>query len=301
MSVLRLATRRSPLALLQATYVQERLETLGVRCELVHIETQGDLRRDVSLEQLGGQGVFAVEIQTAVLQGAADVAVHSAKDLPSTTPDGLTLACVPQRLDAADVLIGRSLAGLGPGATVATGSPRRRALLLERRPDLRVVGLRGNMAARFAKVGHEGVDAGVAAAAALERLGQSELVSERLATDWFIPQVGQGSIALEGRSDDNATISVLDAINDSAAFTSLVAERSFLRELGAGCSVPAGAFATMNGTTITVGGVMVSVDGSRSVRAVVSGTDSVAIGRELAIELRDEKGGGELAGWERNS
>jgi hydroxymethylbilane synthase len=301
MSVLRLATRRSPLALLQASYVQERLGAHGVRCELVHIETQGDLRRDVSLEQLGGQGVFAVAIQTAVLEGAADVAVHSAKDLPSTTPDGLTLACVPQRLDAADVLIGRSLAGLGPGATVATGSPRRRALLLERRPDLRVVGLRGNMAARFAKVGHEGVDAVVAAAAALERLGQSELVSERLATDWFIPQVGQGSIALEGRSDDNATISVLDAINDSAAFTSLVAERSFLRELGAGCSVPAGAFATMNGTTITVGGVMVSVDGSRSVRAVVSGTDSVAIGRELAIELRDEKGGGELAGWERNS
>jgi hydroxymethylbilane synthase len=299
MSVLRLATRRSPLALVQATYVQERLATLGVDCELVHIETQGDLRRDVSLEQLGGQGVFAVEIQSAVLRGVADVAVHSAKDLPSTTPDGLTLACVPQRLDAADVLIGRSLAGLGPGATVATGSPRRRALLLERRPDLRVVGLRGNMATRFAKVGHDGVDAVVAAAAALDRLGQSELTSERLGTEWFVPQVGQGSIALEVRSDDDTTMALLDAINDNAAFTSLVAERSFLRELGAGCSVPAGAYATFEGATLNVSGVMLSADGSRSVRAAVSGTDAATLGRELAIDLRDDKGGGELAGWDR--
>jgi hydroxymethylbilane synthase len=266
----------------------------------VLIETQGDVRRDVSLDELGGQGVFAVEIQTAVLHGAADVAVHSAKDLPSTTPDGLTLSCVPQRLDAADVLIGRSLAGLGPGATVATGSPRRRALLLERRPDLRVVGLRGNMATRFAKAGNEGIDAVVAAAAALERLGQGELVSERLETDWFVPQVGQGSLALEVRDDDEATSTLLSAINDSAAFTSLVAERSFLRELGAGCSVPAGAYATLDGVTLSVSGVMLSVDGSRSVRAVAAGTDAAALGRELAVELRDRRGGGDLAGWDRD-
>jgi hydroxymethylbilane synthase len=300
MSALRLATRRSPLALLQANYVQQRLTSLGVACELVHIETQGDIRRDVALDELGGQGVFAVEIQTAVLNGEADVAVHSAKDLPSTTPHGLTLSCVPQRLDAADVLVGRSLAGLGPGATVATGSPRRRALLLERRPDLRVVGLRGNMATRFAKAGNEGVDAIVAAAAALERLGQDELVSERLGTDWFVPQVGQGSLALEVRDDDNSTLTLLSAINDSAAFTSLVAERSFLRELGAGCSVPAGAYATVDGVTLSVTGVMLSVDGSRSVRAVVAGTDAAALGRELAVELRDDMGGGDLAGWDHD-
>jgi len=300
MSTLRLATRRSPLALLQATYVQQRLTSLGVTCELVHIETQGDIRRDVALDQLAGQGVFAVEIQAAVLRGAADVAVHSAKDLPSTTPDGLRLSCVPQRLDAADVLIGRSLAGLGPGATVATGSPRRRALLLERRPDLRVVGLRGNMATRFSKAGHDGIDAVVAAAAALERLGQGELVSERLSTDWFVPQVGQGSLALEVRVDDDSTMTLLSAINDSAAFTSLVAERSFLRELGAGCTVPAGAYATLDGVTISVSGVMLSVDGSHSVRATVEGTDAAELGRALAIELRDHLGGGDLAGWDRD-
>ena len=123
--------------------------------------------------------------------------MHSAKDLPSATPDGLELACVPERRDPADVLVGRSLAGLGPGATVATGSPRRRALLLERRPDLRVVGLRGNMATRLVDAGRDGVDAVVAAAAALERLGEHELVAERLDPAWFVPQVGQGALALE--------------------------------------------------------------------------------------------------------
>jgi hydroxymethylbilane synthase len=297
MSSLRLATRRSPLALIQASYVQQRLLTLGVTCELVHIETSGDLRRDVSLEAIGGQGVFAVEIQSAVLRDEADVAVHSAKDLPSTTPEGLALSCVPQRLDAADVLVGRSLAGLGPGATVATGSPRRRALLLERRPDLRVVGLRGNMATRFAKAGHDGVDAVVAAAAALERLGQGELISERLDPAWFVPQVGQGALALEVREDDLATSTLLAPLNDDAAFVSLTAERSFLRELGAGCSVPAGAYATVDGDGVNVSGVMLSVDGSRSVRATVAGGDAAALGRQLAITLRDERGGGVLAGW----
>jgi hydroxymethylbilane synthase len=143
---LRLATRRSPLALIQSRYVQQRLDELGVESELVLIETRGDREKDTDIATLGGQGVFAVEIQRSLLWNEADVAVHSAKDLPSTTPEGLALASVPQRLDPADVLVGRSLAGLGPGATVATGSPRRRALLLERRPDLQIVPLRGNMA-----------------------------------------------------------------------------------------------------------------------------------------------------------
>jgi hydroxymethylbilane synthase len=125
-------------------------------------------------------------------------------------------------------------------------------------------------------------------------------VSERLETDWFVPQVGQGSLALEVRDDDEATSTLLSAINDSAAFTSLVAERSFLRELGAGCSVPAGAYATLDGVTLSVSGVMLSVDGSRSVRAVVAGTDAAALGRELAVELRDRRGGGDLAGWARD-
>lgn len=301
MSELRLATRRSPLALVQASLVQRRLSESGVASVLVALETRGDRQVDVSLDQIGALGVFAVEVQRAVLNGDADVAIHSAKDLPSTTPEGLSLTCVPQRLDPADVLIGRSLAGLGPGATVATGSPRRRALLLERRPDLRVVGLRGNMATRFAVAGHGGVDAVVVAAAALERLGEGDLAAERLDTEWFVPQVGQGALALEVRDDDDVTAALLAPLNLRDAMTALVAERAFLAELGAGCAVPCGAYANLSGNTIALSGVMVSVDGSRSVRAVLNGDDADSLGRSLARHLRDEMGGAGLAGWQRTT
>lgn len=297
MSELRLATRRSPLALVQARYVRDRLLESGVASVLVPMETRGDVQVEESLDQLGGQGVFSVEIQRSVITGDADVAVHSAKDLPSITPEGLSLTCVPQRLDAADVLLGRSMAGLGPGATVATGSPRRRALLLERRPDLRIVGLRGNMAKRFAATGQGGVDAVVAAAAALERLDESALVAERLDTDWFVPQVGQGTLALEVREGDDETIAALSGLNEVDAMTALRCERAFLAELGAGCSVPCAAYATVSADVISVRGVMLSVDGSRSVRAVQSGDDPITLGRALAKELRDDKGGGDLPGW----
>jgi hydroxymethylbilane synthase len=301
MSELRLATRRSPLALVQASLVQRRLHDLGVTSVLVPLETRGDRESDVSLDEIGAQGVFAVEVQRAVLAGEADVAVHSAKDLPSTTPDGLTLACVPERLDAADALIGRSLAGLGPGATVATGSPRRRALLLERRPDLRVVGLRGNMATRFAAASRSDIDAVVVAAAAVDRLEQNQLIVERLDVEWFVPQVGQGALALEIRQDDDETAKVMAQLNVPDAMTAVLAERAFLEELGAGCAVPCGAHAKASNDTIALSGVMLSVDGSRSVRGVVTGSDPLALGRDLARELRDEKGGGALAGWQRPS
>ena len=297
MSELRLATRRSPLALVQAQLVQRQLGEHGVTSRLVPLETRGDRHADVALDELGAQGIFAVEVQRAVLEDDADVAIHSAKDLPSSTPEGLTLTCVPQRLDAADVLIGRSLAGLGPGATVATGSPRRRALLLERRPDLRIVGLRGNMAKRFAASNQRDIDAVVVAAAAVERLGEDALVAERLDTEWFIPQVGQGALALEVRESDDATIAALAPLNQRDAMTALMAERAFLNELGAGCSVPCGAYATVSGGIITLRGVMLSVDGSRSARGILKGDEPFSLGRALAHELRDEQGGGALAGW----
>jgi hydroxymethylbilane synthase len=300
MSEVRLATRRSPLALIQAQFVRDQLRAHGIDAQLVHIETSGDIHSDVPLTMLGGQGVFAIEIQRAVLDGDADVAVHSAKDLPSVTPAGLVLASVPERRDAADVLVGRSLAGLGPGATVATGSPRRRALLLERRPDLQIVGLRGNMATRLARAGHDGIDAVVTAAAALDRLGESSLVAERLDTEWFVPQVGQGALALEAREDDADTIATLAKICDADAFEAVKAERAFLAELGAGCSIPAGAYATMSNCIISLRGVMLAADGSRSVRGVVEGRDPGELGRDLARQLRDKEGGADLPGWENS-
>jgi hydroxymethylbilane synthase len=296
---LRLATRRSPLAMIQAHYVQQRLSDAGHESELLLVETRGDRETDVDLATIGGQGVFAVEIQRAVLDGEADVAVHSAKDLPSVTPEGLVLASVPERLDPRDALVGRSLAGLGPGATVATGSPRRRALLLERRPDLNVVPLRGNMTRRLASVGKEGVDAVIAAMAALERLDELALASEALDPQWFIPQVGQGALALEARANDFETQEALTPLNDLCSHLAVLAERSFLAELGAGCSIPAGAHGEVDGETVTLRGVMLAPDGTKSVRAEFVGSDAASLGRDLARHLRDDLGGGEFAEWVR--
>jgi hydroxymethylbilane synthase len=293
---LRLATRGSPLALAQARSVAAVLASRGVVTELVEVVTTGDRRRDVAIAEMSGQGVFAVEVQRRVLDGEADVAVHSAKDLPSSTPEGLLIASVPERLDPADVLVGRSLAGLGPGATVATGSPRRAALLLERRPDLTIVGIRGNMSTRLARAGRDGVDAVVAAAAALERLGELGRVAERLDPSWCTPQVGQGAIALEVRADDEEAVALTAAIDDETAHVALRAERAFLRELGAGCAVPAAALATVTGT-ITVAGVMAAPDGSTVLRDQVSGADPETLGTTLARTLRDDRGGSRLAGF----
>lgn len=299
MKTFRLATRRSPLALIQAELVQKKLLDLGIQSELVLVETSGDKDTTASLASLGGRGVFAVEIQLALLRGDADIAVHSAKDLPSSSPEGLTLACVPERRDAADVLVGKSLAGLGPGATVATGSPRRAALLLERRPDLRIVELRGNMATRLAKPGSEGIDAVVAAAAALERLGQQQLSSERLDTQWFIPQVGQGALALEARENDDEALEALASLNDLSAFDCVRAERAFLAELGTGCSIPAGANAQMNNGQISLSAVMIAIDGTKSVRATMTHSNPEELGKRMAIQLRDTENGASLPGWEK--
>ena len=295
---LRLATRRSPLALIQARSIQERLAAKGVVSELIEVDTKGDQHRDTPLSQMGGQGVFALEVQNAVMRGEADVAVHSAKDLPSQTMSGLFLACVPERLDAADVLVGRSLAGLGPGATVATGSPRRRALLLAHRPDLNIVELRGNMARRLDQIGQGGVDAIVSAVAALTRLGHSEKIAERLDPQWFTPQVGQGALALETRSDDEATIELLHTIDDEQVHQCLLAERAFLRELGAGCTIPAGAWAQADGNGWTIRAVMLSTDGSTTLRTAQSGTNPEELGRLAAIDLRDIQRGASLPGWQ---
>jgi len=290
---LRLATRRSPLAMLQANAVAASLQALGFETAIVGLETSGD-QSSAALSTMGGQGVFAVEIQRAVLEGRADIAVHSAKDLPSLTPAGLALTCVPERRDARDVLVGSTLDNLREGATVATGSPRRRALLLERRPDLTIIELRGNMATRLAMAERDDVDAVVAAAAALDRLGQRELISEFLDPEWFVPQVGQGALALETRGDDLATQAALAPLQNEDAARTIRAERAFLLELGAGCSLPVAAHAWVNGEGLSIRGVMAAATGTTSVRAEISGADPATLGRDLAVLLRDERGGAAL-------
>ena len=236
----RLATRGSPQARTQAQIVADAITAAtGEATELVLVETTGDRQRSVPLHTIGGQGVFVKEVQQAVLDGRADAAVHSAKDLPSETPAELHLAAFCARRDAADALIGRALAELSHGAVVATGSVRRRAQLARVRPDLDFVELRGNIARRLEQIPPGG--AIVMAVAALEVLGMTDRIAERLDPIVFVPAVGQGCVAVECRADDTSTVDLIAPIDDQPTRFAVSTERAFLAELGAGCMLPLGA------------------------------------------------------------
>ena len=242
MTSVRIATRGSAQARTQATAIADLLRAShrGLNVELVFVDTTGDQRQDVPLHTIGGQGVFVKEVQAAVLAGRADIAVHSAKDLPSTPAEGLVIAAFGERRDPRDVLVGHSLADLGQGATVATGSVRRRSQLMAIRPDLHFVELRGNIPTRLEKIPVDGSI--VMAAAALEILGWSDRVSEYIDVQVMVPAVGQGCVAIECREDDRETRDILHAIDHVLSRRAVEHERAFLAELGSGCSLPVGAY-----------------------------------------------------------
>ena len=283
---LRVATRGSALARWQAERV---VELLGGEADLVVVTTTGDRNTDVPIHAIGGTGAFVKEVQEALLDDRADIAVHSAKDLPSETPEGLLLAAVPERADARDALIGSTLDNLPTGAVVATGSVRRRAQLAAIRPDLGFAELRGNMATRLEKAA--AFDGAVVAAAALDRLGLSDRIAERLDPSVVLPQVGQGALAVECRVDDGETRARLTAIDNSGAHRMLDAERAFLAELGGGCNLPSGAYAQRDGDGVVLEAMLASLDGRVVLRVSGSDDDPVRLGRELARRLLDENGG----------
>jgi hydroxymethylbilane synthase len=297
---LRVATRGSALARWQADHVAVLAQKAepGLEVETVVVETSGDRRRDLPIWELGGKGAFVKEVQAAVLEGRADVAVHSAKDLPSLTPDGLVIGAVPERADVRDALVGATLAALPPGATVASGSLRRRVQLAHVRPDLRFEGLRGNIATRLAYAEREAVAAVVMAAAALDRLGLADRIAERLDVDLMVPQVGQGALAVECRADDADARCLLDRIEHAPSRRAVDAERGFLAELGGDCSVPAAAHATLAGDRLRVRGLVASADGRTVVRHELAGPASsgAALGRSVARQLLDDQGAAALLG-----
>lgn len=282
---LRVATRGSALARWQAERVVARLQdSLSDRgAELVIIETTGDQRADEPLHAIGGTGVFVKEVQAAVLAGQADVAVHSAKDLPAQSFPGLVLAAIPERADPRDALVGSTLADLPTGAVVATGSVRRRAQLAHLRPDLGFAELRGNIHTRLERAA--GFAAIVVAAAALDRLDLSSRIAERLDPAVMVPQVAQGALAVECRVDDQATIAQLQTINDPTAERAVVAERAFLAELGSGCSLPIGAYAQIEGADVVITGILSSYDGRVVYRETVRDERAVVAGQTLAGAL----------------
>jgi hydroxymethylbilane synthase len=288
-SHLRLATRASPLARWQAEEVARLLARFDVTAELVTVSTTGDLRPEVPIGALGAQGVFAKEVQTAVLAGQADAAVHSAKDLPPLSPAGLVLAAVPARGDPRDALVGKRLAELGPGTVVATGAPRRRVQLARAEPALCFVELRGNIGTRLDRIPAGG--AAVMAASALSRLGLAGRAAELLDPDVMVPQVGQGALAVECREDDGEAREILSRIEQRESRLAVDAERAYLSELGAGCRLPVGAWARVDGGEVVLSGFLASLDGSVVARQVARGQDPAALGRLLAARLLDECGG----------
>jgi hydroxymethylbilane synthase len=309
-----LATRGSPLARWQAERVVELLGRHGVVASLVVVETIGDQRTDVPLDQLGGQGVFVKEVQAAVVRGDADAAVHSAKDLPSApelAAPGLVLAAFPERADTRDLLVGATLATLPTGATVATGSARRRAQLANLRPDLTFAGLRGNLAARLSVAGTGTVAAVVVAKAAVDRLGWSPppgQETEVLGSETMVPQVGQGALAIECRADDDRTLGALAAINDPEVEPLVVAERAYLAALGGGCTLPVGASARWlvpgsrpdtagTGRALELAAVLAAGDGGIVLRRTGHGSDPIEVGRSVARFLLDDAGGSDLGEW----
>jgi hydroxymethylbilane synthase len=272
-------------------------EAVGdLEVELVVVETRGDRDRLAPIHAIGGEGVFVKEVEAAVLEGRAEAAVHSAKDLPASkgaSAQLLEIVAVPKRADPRDVLVGRGLQDLATGAEVATGSVRRRAQLAWLRPDLVFTELRGNIATRLEKVPAGG--AVVMAAAALHRLGLSDQVTQFLSCQQMLPQVGQGAIAVTARREDEETAGLLSQIEDPQSRACLEAERAYLAEIGGGCEAPIGAFAQLGPDgSIRLEAMIASLDGHVLIRQAREGNEPTSLGRALARELLEKSGGTEL-------
>ncbi|NQT72906.1 MAG: hydroxymethylbilane synthase [Chloroflexi bacterium] len=288
---LRIGSRGSKLAVIQAKSVRETLASLHpeIEFERVTVMTTGDKNATISLEQLGGEGVFVKELEEALLQKEIDIAVHSLKDMLTTIPEGLRLAVVPQRADPRDVLISSAgiLGKLPAGARIGTGSQRRAVQIRALRPDLEICSLRGNIDTRIKKAFSEDLDGIVMAAAALIRLDMEDKITEYLATEEFVPAVGQGALGIEIRAGDEDTFLVVAPLNDLPTWQCVVAERAFLRTLGGGCRAPIAALGAVKKRTIGLHGIVSDPEGNRILRASVIG-DTLRpeeIGQALAAKM----------------
>ena len=307
MTIIRIGTRTSELALRQARMVQTALAAQGLDSELVTYKTVGDKRLDESLSSIGAKGLFTKELETGLLKRKIDLAVHSLKDLPTESPDGLVVAAVLVREDPRDALVvnGRILAesldDLPPGSRVGTSSLRRRAQLLSARPDLEVAELRGNVPTRLKKVDEGRVHAAILAAAGLHRLGAHQHIKSYLDAPAWLPAAGQGAIAVQARADDDAIRALAEAMNDAPTMRAVRAERAFLAALEGGCQVPIGALAMQDGDEAMLHGMIADIDGRRVVRGsiVMDPADPELSGIRLANQLRGEGASDILEGLRR--
>ncbi|MBQ1913654.1 MAG: hydroxymethylbilane synthase [Selenomonadaceae bacterium] len=294
-----IGTRSSKLALWQADYVADSLrrEYPELQVEKKLMTTKGDRILDAPLAKIGGKGLFTKELETAMLAGEIDIAVHSLKDMPTEVPEGLVISAITKRLDAGDALVSgkfRSLEELPAGAKVGTSSLRRKAQLLHARPDLNIQDLRGNVNTRLRKLEEEHFDAIVLAVAGLKRLGFADRITEVLPKELLLPAVGQGALAIETRADDAEVRRIIAFLNDEDTVNCARAERAFLARVEGGCQVPVGVHATAEGDALAVEAVIASLDGKRLYRDVRKGSceEAETIGTALAERLLD------AGGWE---
>ena len=305
-NIIRIATRTSPLALWQANYLRDRIleSTEGCTVELVDVSTVGDRDRATALASMGGQGVFTKEVQNAVLESRADLAVHSLKDLPTDATEGLKLAGIPKRAPVADALVlpahvdiavperleSMPFDVLTTGAKIGTGSPRRQAQLLHVRQDLQMFENRGNVETRIQKLDDGEFDAIILAEAGLRRLGHADRISGLLVPPLMLHAVGQGALGIECREDDQFIIDLLTKLSDTNVVAAVSAERSLLRDLRAGCHAPVGATTSFSyDGQLTLRGVVLSLDGADRLEthATASPDNAEALGIEVAGHLRE--------------
>jgi hydroxymethylbilane synthase len=295
---IRIGSRGSDLALWQAKHVQALIykHYPDVKVEIAVIHTTGDRVLDQPLNEIGGKGLFTKEIENALLANEVDLAVHSLKDLPTEIDRRLKIAAIPERASVEDVFLSRdkdaTLVDLPDGATVATGSLRRRAQLLSERPDLNVVDIRGNVPTRIKKLLDSSWDGMILAAAGVERLGLMEHVRHKISTEWILPAVGQGALAIQTREQDAELIELLSVLNDAETEFAVTAERALLNEMGGGCQVPIGAYAQLIGGTLELAGAVAHPDGTSVIKGRHAGApeDAERIGKDLAETLLN--GGG---------
>lgn len=288
----RIGTRKSQLALWQTRHVSDLIEKVApeTKCEQITFETVGDLTLDKPLPEIGGKGLFTLELEDALRSNRIDIAVHSLKDLPTEVVPGLTIGAICERADARDVVVSAdyaSLESLPKGSTVGTSSTRRASQLLAARPDLELRSIRGNVETRIKKAKDRQYDAIMLAAAGVTRLGLTAEITEYLSFDSMLPAPGQGAIAVQCRADDNEILETLALIDHRDSRIAVTAERAFLHQLGGGCSTPVAAYATISGGQVKLIGLVATLDGSTILRTTFSGEsgDAEKIGIEAAEEM----------------
>lgn len=291
MHKIRIATRESALALWQAEYVKELLQSHfpDLQVEIVGITTRGDKILDKPLSKVGGKGLFVKELETALFEGTADIAVHSMKDVPMQLPDGMSIATICERADPRDAFVSndyQNLEALPSGAKLGTSSVRRKSQISALRPDLDYVDLRGNVGTRLRKLDEGNYAAILLAVAGLERLELSDRITYKFPVETSIPAAGQGAVGIECRSDDQETLSMLQLLNHEPTFVCVSAERAMARSLNANCEAPVAAYAQLIGKNLNLVGLVARLDGSQIMIDKMAGDASQA--EQLGIQLADK-------------